>query len=344
MVHKPQSNLVDGHLKGAMTIMNSFPAATDPTGMFLERVRLSLPTSTTSLATSLTPTQAFRFYDVIAALSFGTAPLSQAPGRSCVQPLPPTGAPIPCRLSSVDTLLGMSTTLWPIIHRLSKLSSDKSDLETANRSTHASSSKKAVFKTEFETNARAIERELTAWQPTLPADFDPAAPVRHARLHSIFNNAMAYRHSCLVHLYHTIHGLPRAHARMQHHAHLALWHCRRTCAHAGPICALLWPLFVAACEAVTDEDRVLAADAFAEVERRQGMLNIKWAWDIVQEVWRQADLMEDGGGEGEGMEEGTVVRMAAAAARGGDFLEMDVSTPHLWRRVSEQMGISIVFG
>jgi hypothetical protein len=52
--------------------------------------------------------------------------------------------------------------------------------------------------------------------------------------------------------------------------------------------ALLWPLFVAACEATTAEDRLLAIDAFGGIERRQGMNNISRAWEVVQEVWRRA--------------------------------------------------------
>lgn len=40
LVQKGRSNIVDGHLKGAMTIMSQREASTDPTGVFLERVRL----------------------------------------------------------------------------------------------------------------------------------------------------------------------------------------------------------------------------------------------------------------------------------------------------------------
>jgi hypothetical protein len=54
--------------------------------------------------------------------------------------------------------------------------------------------------------------------------------------------------------------------------------------------ALLWPLFVSSCEAVTKEDRQLAMDAFVGTERRQGMNNILRAWEVVQEVWRRSDL------------------------------------------------------
>lgn len=313
-----------------------------------------------------------------------------------MQPLPPPGAPVPSRLSAVDTLLGMSTTLWPIIHRLSQLSSAKSDLEALSRdhdnnakSNQPSSCMKAVLKDEFETNCRAIEFGLEAWQPPFVladcnpvASYDPASSspesadkdtdnnnrddqrqqnvdsdsfaaviagetsAEKSRLHSIFNNAMAYRHSSFVYLYRYIRGHPRRHPAVQQHAHTALWHCLQTCAHEGPMGALLWPLFVAACEAVTDEDRGVARRAFGMVERRQGMINIKWAWDIVQEVWRLADLMDegeyDGGGGWVRVGEGGGQVVPAACAEG--VLTTDVSTPHLWRRISEQMGISIVFG
>lgn len=94
--------------------------------------------------------------------------------------------------------------------------------------------------------------------------------------------------------------------------------------------ALLWPLFVAACQAVTEQDRELARDAFQLVEKRQGMINIKWAWDIVQEVWRVADRMDEDS--------------AIQSLGSGINTIANVAAPDLWRKVSKQMGISIVFG
>jgi hypothetical protein len=38
LVQQGRSNIVDGHLKGAMTIMSNSQAKTDPTTSFLERV------------------------------------------------------------------------------------------------------------------------------------------------------------------------------------------------------------------------------------------------------------------------------------------------------------------
>lgn len=57
--------------------------------------------------------------------------------------------------------------------------------------------------------------------------------------------------------------------------------------------ALLWPLFVSACEATTEEDRDWAMNGFCGTERRQGMTNIMRAWEVVQEVWRRVDTGEE---------------------------------------------------
>lgn len=118
-------------------------------------------------------------------------------------------------------------------------------------------------------------------------------------MQSILNNAEAYRHSAFIYLYRTIRSLPRSHSLVQKHVHASLIACSNVVnlaeqCHDGPMSALLWPLFVASCEAMTDEDRELAMSAFGGTERRQGMNNIARAWEIVQEVWRRADLAVDG--------------------------------------------------
>lgn len=243
-------------------------------------------------------------------------------------PLDSVGASSP--LGSVDTLLGMATTLWPIIHRLSNLLVLKDRLDAAI--SHGEIAKVSVLRTEFEKSAASIETALEQWNPILPPDsYDSentslAKAAEKTRLQSILNNALAYRHSAFVYLYRTIHSYPRSHALVQRHTHLSLTHCVGTVSNAGPMGALLWPLFVAACEAMTPTDRDQAQQAFVAIDRRQGMMNIERAWTIVQEVWKRADkadLMS--------MEE-EVIRMGVR--RGGD----------LWRKVSEDMGVTIVFG
>ncbi|KAL2263533.1 hypothetical protein VTK26DRAFT_6352 [Humicola hyalothermophila] len=364
LVQKGRSNIVAGHLKGALTVMGTIPDPSDSTSVFLER--------------------AFRFYDVITALSNGTAPLSEAPTPGCLLPISPLGAPSASPLCNVDTLLGMATTLWPIIHRLAGLRALKTQLTAAVKS-NESPSKVAVLRTEFESTAQAIETALLRWQPQLPSGFilpdevetdstgelpveiphdhghnapipdntediftaTATAPITvtsppptpsppssanpspdHAhRLASIHHNALAYRHASLVYLYRVVLGHPRASpATVQAHTRRTLRHCVETVSHGGPMSALLWPLFVAACEAVTEEDRELARTAFEKVDKRQGMRNIGRAWEIVGEVWRRGDERERRGGGGV-EEEG----------------EED-EEEELWRRVSREMGVNIVFG
>lgn len=270
--------------------------------------------------------QAFRFYDVITALSLGTAPLSSAPATGCLIPFPPLDAPAASPFCNVDTLLGMATTLWPIIHRLSNLLSLKEELENAARTNQKS--KVSVLRSEFEATSQAIEAALNKWQPYLPPNvilrgdrlevMDGEAVPEQPLLQSILHNALAYRHSASVYLYRTIYGLPTGDPVVQRHAHASLVHCVQTVGFKGPMGALLWPLFVAACEAVTSEDRRLAEKAFVEVTLHQGMFNIEKAWGVVREVWKQLDLLS----------------VTPYGAKDVD----------LWRRVSKEMGVSVVFG
>lgn len=401
---------------------NSSGEPLDPTAIFLER--------------------AFRFYDVIAALSNGTAPLSAAPAAGCLAPLSPLGAPPGSPLSSVDTLLGMATTLWPILHRLSTLPSLKAELDAAVEAAGAaegaasSSAKIAVLRTEFEMSASSIEEALQAWQPYMPAsslypdasqddiaevdqlflsgeatdlvsamervvevdDEDkvclnpdgensvstpavevvgagagepvatgPAVSPTRNRLQSILHNALAYKHSALVYLYRTVHELERSHEAVQRHTRASLRHSAGTVSAKGPMGALLWPLFVAACEATAEEDRALARQTFLGVEKRQGMMNIERAWEIVQEVWRRADEVEGAhtpadevvNGEQHAYSPLGEFPMMSFEALFGDGFPSDQTAgagdkarrrheksrgADLWRRVSEDMGVNVVFG
>lgn len=302
LVQRGNSNIVTGHLKGAMTIMRSGPQVVSPTGLFLER--------------------AFRFYDVIAALSLGTPPNSTTQPTAAPFPFPNSDNTVPkSPLSAVDTLLGLSTDLWPIIHRLSYLVSYKNSLSAAILA--GETLKATVLRTELESTSQAIEHALTKWKPTLAHTTDLEddkfeAIFEETRMQSILNNAEAYKHSAFVYLYRTIRTLPRSHSAVQKHTHLSLVACSNVVnlaeqCHDGPMSALLWPLFVASCEAVTEQDRGLALTAFGGTEKRQGMNNIARAWEVVREVWRRADLSGDDG---------------------------EVS----WRNICDEMGFNIVLG
>ncbi|KAM3481200.1 hypothetical protein MY5147_000833 [Beauveria neobassiana] len=331
LVHRERSQIVDGHLKGALAILNSGPATSDPTRAFLER--------------------AFRFYDVIAALSFRTPTLSPAPapgGMGHLLPFDSRGTPQPA--GSADTLLGMATSLWPIVHRLSNLGALKDRVLDA--ASIDFSAPLAHPRPELDGKAAAIEAALVAWEPERLSSPDQDANTTTAvttttttgPLRGIFSNARAYRHSSLVHLYRSIRGLRREDATVQRHMRASLACCVEAVESAGPMGALLWPLFVAACEARTEEDRALATRAFAGIDKHQGMANIEQSWQIVKEVWRRADVAEAEaeaeaeGGEGGGAEDMGESRMEGGKILGG-FGEED-----LWRQVCKDMGLAVVFG
>ncbi|KAI9737600.1 MAG: hypothetical protein M1818_005604 [Claussenomyces sp. TS43310] len=292
LVQRGSSNIVTDHLKGAMTIMKSRSQHESPTSLFLQR--------------------AFRFYDVISALSFGTAPISSMPPTLSPFILPPK--PEATSLGSVDTLLGMATDLWPIIHRLAKLLDTQREIQAAE--TNYNPLKTTVLRTEFYSTSDAIELALKNWMPTSPTTSPPpdtsANPdlFEDARMRSILNNAEAYRQSALVYLYRYVKTCPRRSDKVQSHAQLALQACHRVVKWGGPMSALLWPLFISACEAVEAEDREAARAAFDGSSKRQGMMNIVRAWEVVEEVWHNDDVGVD----------------------------MD------WRDVCRERGLSIVFG
>lgn len=236
--------------------MESHPTPMTPTSLFLER--------------------AFRFYDVISALSWGTAPISSSPPS--LSPFTPV-APIPDPMdlqspfSSVDTLLGMATDLWPIIHRLSNLLEAKKELSATEAD--GNTRKAAVLRTELESTCQAIENALKNWNPVLPVITDVSEQCNHEegnaasdfRMQSILNNAEAYRQAAFVYLYRYIKDCPRKSVKVQRHSRAALEACARVVDWQGPMSALLWPLFIASIEAVDESDRELSRSAFGGTER-----------------------------------------------------------------------------
>lgn len=168
----------------------------------------------------------------------------------------------------------MATDLWPIIHRLSNLLEAQQELRDAEEA--GNFTKVNVLRTELESTTHAIELALTNWSPSIsPASLLGSSssadgetdPVDDARMQSIMNNAEAYRQAALVYLYRYIKHSPRRSQNVQRHTKLALQACCMVVDWAGPMSALLWPLFISACEAVSSEDREAARKAFDGTDR-----------------------------------------------------------------------------
>jgi hypothetical protein len=168
----------------------------------------------------------------------------------------------------------MATDLWPIIHRLSNLLEAQAEIQEAEMA--GNTSKATVLRTELESTSHAIQLALTNWSPSIsPASLASSSnttdgesdPAADARMQSISNNAEAYRQAALVYLYRYVKQCSRRSQNVQRHTRLTLKACGMVVEWAGPMSALLWPLFISACEAVDSEDRDLARNAFGGTDR-----------------------------------------------------------------------------
>ncbi|KAI9795287.1 MAG: hypothetical protein M1833_007259 [Piccolia ochrophora] len=257
--------VLQSHMKGALSIMRARRIAHAPTAAFLEK--------------------AFRFFDVVCAMSFGCSPMAgsvSAPPVSDVMHLQDVTA-----MASVDTVFGLVGSLWPIIHRLSTMVDLRKEVE---RQEQHDPKKGATMRSDFENTCSTIELALHQWTPRIPATVMTLEnQSEDSRLQSILSNAEAYKQAALVYLFRTVQGQSRKSPKVQNHAKQALQACLRVIIFVGPMLALMWPLFNAASEAVEEVDRNLARTVFRHLENRQGMQNIMQAWEVVEEVWRRQD-------------------------------------------------------
>ncbi|KAL8746790.1 MAG: hypothetical protein Q9190_001234 [Brigantiaea leucoxantha] len=289
VVRSGSSTVLHSHLRGALSIMREKRGKRSSTSAFLER--------------------AFRYFDVASALSFGSTPMSGtilAPTSQDFNTMPDRSA-----MSAVDTLFGLVADLWPLIHRLASLVDVKRNLEKQEQAS-PSHEKANSMRSDFDTNTSSIELALHQWIPKIPAIVVATEnPADDSRLQSILNNAEAHRQAGFVFLYRNLLSQPRSSPKVQTSAKQALQTCLRVVIFSGPMAALVWPLFTAACEAVEDNDRNVARTVFRHLETRQGMNNIVTAWEVCEEIWRRSDA-----GQGE--------------------IE--------WRDVAQEMGREVIFG
>jgi hypothetical protein len=189
----------------------------------------------------------------------------------------------------------MTTELWPIIHEISNLANMRKEVKAVELSGfHAAA---AALRAESNIKANAIELVLKSWRPlkrngmtTSSLDFCTKQGTKiDNRIQSIICNAEAYRQAAFVYLHRSIKELPRRSSTVQYHAKATLAACLRVVMYEGPMAAILWPLFIGACEAVKEVDREISRTAFREAMSRQGMMNISQAWEVVEEVWRRGD-------------------------------------------------------
>ena len=195
---------------------------------------------------------------------------------------------------SIDALLGLTSELWPIIHDISHVMKMRKEIQAVEALGYGEAA--AALRNESNRRSEDIRRRLEEWKPIHGDGRDGASTpnTRRAiktdlRIQSIVCNAEAYHHAAFVYFYRNIQSLPRRSSLVQYHAKEALAACLRVVMFEGPMAALLWPLFVGACEAVKELDRNIARTVFQATMDKQGFVNIAQSWDVVQEVWREGD-------------------------------------------------------
>ncbi|KAF9874179.1 hypothetical protein CkaCkLH20_08162 [Colletotrichum karsti] len=266
-------NMVIGHLKAAFLIISSAPESERSLTMrFLEK--------------------AFHYMDVISALSLGISPVSAMPVSDYTYPLAVMSPPKPNAPTYADPFIGVSGDLWPILYRLGLVTALKGDLDNAMATQQ--STKAAVLRVEYESMTKATEKALRDWQPavmpnSMMSSMEDETSAQQ-QLEAMVHSSQSYRHSALVYLHRVIYSHPTSHPEVQSNSHLSLESCAAVAASGGSLYALLWPLFVAACEAITDHDRSLAKLVLEEISRRQGMVNVERAESAIMQRWTETDM------------------------------------------------------
>jgi len=59
------------------------------------------------------------------------------------------------------------------------------------------------------------------------------------------------------------------------------------------ICTSPWPMFVVACEAVTDEQRIEVLDAINTMQKKRRIGNVEIIRGIIEALWKRRDLSDE---------------------------------------------------
>lgn len=324
MTQRGTQNLIDEHLHHAWQLMCSIPLPDAPMSRLFEQV--------------------FRYFDTMNALSTGSSPLS--PSRSTLIPnvsaLSERGLVSTIGLTDdAHFAVGPAPDLLPTMHRLAELVVLKRQLDQATQTQQAPNAE--MLQAEYEAAHHAIEESLLHWVPPLPLGYTlvnrivdgpldaPEADVIRAR--SAAGRALAYKQGGLVILRRLgRHDRGAADGQaVSRHAQASIWHGIASATAANMQgqdggartsgTGMLWPLFIAGCEAMETRDRALARQAFSAVENAfRSTVNHGRVWELIIEVWRRRDL---------------------AVSKGGPPLELNGL---VYRQIAKEVGISLVFG
>lgn len=102
---------------------------------------------------------------------------------------------------------------------------------------------------------------------------------------SVLDTAELYRIAALIFLERACRRRPRSAPEVEHLIEAGLSTLQRL-----QVCAVMWPLFIVACEAETDEQRTIVLAIFEASKQFRKAGNISSVQELTEAVWKQDDL------------------------------------------------------
>ncbi|KAK6594839.1 C6 finger domain-containing protein [Botrytis cinerea] len=140
---------------------------------------------------------------------------------------------------------------------------------------------------EFQDFARGLVKQLeNAHQISAIMEDDTTGKIDQMKIE---NTAELYRLGALIYL-HSILSVPSDSDIIQDLVSKALAILTR-----NGVCTSPWPLFIAACEVVSDEQRIQILDVLEDMQSERRIGNLEIVRGIIETVWKQMDLAEGNG-------------------------------------------------
>jgi hypothetical protein len=177
--------------------------------------------------------------------------------------------------TEIDPLMGCASTLFPLIGRAANL---------CRRVRKAESNSIAIISQAIELK-EAIER----WSPPPGVAFenpeDPTSEIQHA-----LQTAESYRYATLLYLHQAVPEIPSLTSAQL--AKKVLVYLATVPLSSRLVIVQIYPLLAAGCEARDKEDRQWVEERWMSMVRRMWIGNIDRCWEVMVEVWRRRDTVE----------------------------------------------------
>ncbi|KAL9083306.1 MAG: hypothetical protein Q9165_008564 [Trypethelium subeluteriae] len=263
------------HIKGAGSMLQqalSEHKETPLVGKDLQRLRFLCSTwAYMDVIARLTSTSSTdqREFDEICQSLFPSWPFSRLPSIQY-----PNSMSFPT-YSSLDTLMGCASSLFPIIGHTANL---------VRRICRTSVNNAPIIAA-----ATELKTQLQSWEP-LPASVYMTPEDPQTSIEDCLRTAQAYRWATLLHLFQAVPEIATRSREQLAHQTLNLLATVPLASRA--VIVQIYPLLVGGCEMVDQEMREWVKDRWLNMGKKMGIGVIEASQNVVEEVWRRRDVYE----------------------------------------------------